>query len=70
MTCGDNINSVHKLRTIDPYPDRELVYCERCRRKYSIHPKDPSYMKLCKRDTLQPGTNLYYKEFPNKMNIA
>jgi hypothetical protein len=68
--CGDRVNSVHKMRTLDEYPDRIVVYCERCRKKYSVHPKDPRYLKLFQRDTLQPGTNLYYREFPKSMKIA
>lgn len=68
--CGDNVNSVHKMRSLDEYPDRAVVCCERCHQRFSVHPKDPQYIKLFQRDVLQPGTNLYHKEFPQSMKIA
>lgn len=68
--CGDNINSVHKMKTLIDDPAIIVCYCERCKLKFSLSPNDKvTYRRLFKRDTLQPHENLYYKEYPNKMNI-
>jgi len=54
--------------------DKDIIiaYCERCKRRYYFRKyqgrTDPKYGKIFRRDTLQPGTNLYYKEFA-KMNV-
>jgi len=47
-------------------------YCEYCKerdfsRKYD-HKPEPKYGKVYKRDTLQPSSNLYYKEYKGRMN--
>lgn len=70
--CGDNINSVHKM--IELKDDERIIeaYCERCKfrcyiRKYQGR-TDPKYGQIFRRDTLQPGSNLYYKEYA-KMNV-
>ena len=69
--CGDNVNNVHKMKTI--VDDERIIeaFCERCKNRYYIRKydgrTDPKYNKIFRRDTLQPGTNLYYKEW-GKMN--
>lgn len=68
--CGDNKNSVHKFRSLVDEASIIVAYCERCKQRVSVNPKDRrKYMKLFKRDVLQPGTNLYYKEYPHKMSV-
>jgi len=73
MTCGDNINSVHKMKYIQEDERIIVVFCERCKARYFIRKydgrTDPIYGKLLRRDTLQPAHNLYYKEY-GKMNIV
>lgn len=75
MKCGDNINSVHKMKVLDGLEEAVVAFCERCKQKYVIRrdkqgrPEQPKYSKIFKRDTLQPHMNLYYKEYPNKMNV-
>lgn len=70
MTCGDNINSVHKIRDLDEYPDVVVGYCERCKRKITVKKRDlKTYARLYKRDLLQPGENLYYKEWPRNLKV-
>jgi len=70
--CGDNKNSVHKMQHIADTSFIIVSYCERCKKRYYIRKyqgrTDPKYNKIFRRDTLQPGTNLYYKEF-GKMKI-
>ena len=68
----DGLNSVHKMRYIHEDERIIIAYCERCKkreyiRKYEDRP-EPKYRKIFRRDILQPGTNLYYKEF-GKMNV-
>lgn len=70
--CGDNKNSVHKM--IELKDDDRIIeaYCERCKfhcyiRKYQGR-ADPKYGQIFRRDILQPGSNLYYKEYA-KMNV-
>lgn len=68
--CGDNINSVHKMKYLMDHEGIIVCYCERCKLKFEVKPQDnKTYRRLFKRDTLQPHENLYYKEYPNKMNI-
>lgn len=71
--CGDNINSVHKMVNLFEWDDCLVAYCERCKEKVYIRKDEkgrpePKYAKLFKRDLLQPGSNLYYKEYPNRMH--
>lgn len=74
--CGDNVNFVHKMRTLEDVSDVLVVYCERCKARYYFR-KDAggrimgqNYHNIFKRDTLQPHQNLYYKEYKGRMNIA
>lgn len=74
MSCGDNKNSVHKMKYIHEDERIVVAFCERCKirvyiRKYLDRP-EPKYGIYFKRDTLQPGTNLYYREYPEKMNVS
>ena len=70
--CGDNINSVHNMKTLEDAPDVIVAYCIKC--KFRTHIRkcggrtEPKYNKIFRRDTLQPTQNLYYKEY-GKMNI-
>lgn len=71
--CGDNKQSVHKMKYLQEDERIIIAYCERCKfrtyiRKYDGR-TDPKYSSIFKRDTLQPGTNLYYKEY-GKMQIV
>lgn len=71
MTCGDNINSVHRTKYLYEDEDVIVAYCEMCKSKFEVKKGDKKkYGKIFKRDLLQPSTNLYYKEHPHKMNIA
>lgn len=68
--CGDNLNSVHHMKMLIDEADHILCYCERCKQRFYVKPKDKRrYAKLFKKDILQPGSNLYYKERPNLMNV-
>jgi len=72
--CGDNINSVHKMKDLQNDEAILIAYCERCKKRYYVRKQadgktDPIYNKIFKRDVLQPGTNLYYKEY-NRMQIV
>lgn len=76
MTCGDNIHSVHKMITLEETEAAIVAYCDYCKRRYCVRkddrgrPEQPLYSKIFKRDTLQPHENLYYKEYPGKMNVV
>lgn len=71
--CGDNINSVHKMITLKD--DERIIeaYCERCKNRYYVRKHqgrtDPAYNKIFKRDVLQRSSNLYYKEYPQNLNV-
>lgn len=72
--CGDNINSVHKMKTLEDSPDVIVAYCEKC--KFRTHVRkdrggrpEPKYNRIFRRDTLQPSRNLYHKEY-GKMKIV
>lgn len=68
--CGDNITSVHLIRVLESAPDCTHCYCERCKQEFRIREGDKAqWREVFKRDTLQPGSNLYYKEYPHKMNV-
>lgn len=67
MACGDNINSVHKMKYLLEDQRIIIAYCEKCKfrayiRKYDGR-TDPKYSKIFRRDTLQPSSNLYWKEY-------
>ena len=70
--CGDNINSVHKMKYLQDDDRIIIAYCEKCKQRYYIRKyqgrTDPMYGKLFRRDTLQPSSNLYWKEY-GKMNV-
>ena len=67
--CGDNINHVHKLITLEEVTDVITVaYCANCKQRFYARPKDTKrYGELFKMNTLQPSGNLYYKYY-GKMN--
>lgn len=74
-SCGDNVQSVHYMKYLEDSPDVIIAYCERCKQRFYIRKDrggrpEPKYNKIFKRDTLQPNSNLYYKEYKNKMKIA
>ncbi len=73
MTCGDNIQSVHKMHYLEDSQDIVVAYCERCKYRAYIRKcagrTDPRYSKIFRRDTLQPGTNLHAREYPHTMNV-
>ena len=72
----DNINSVHDNITIRETKDGIRVYCKRCKSINIIRldlngrTNNREYSKIFKRDLLQPGENLYYKEHPEVMSIC
>lgn len=73
--CGDNINFCHKMKTLEDSPDVLVAYCVRCKFRTHIRKDrggrpEPKYNTIFRRDTLQPNSNLYYKEYPNRMKIA
>ena len=73
--CGDNKNSVHKMIYLEDAPDIIVAYCERCKKRFYVRKGQggrpaPIYSEIFKRDTLQQHENLYYKEYPNKMNVV
>lgn len=72
--CGDNISLCHKMKTLEDAPDVVIGYCIKCKQRYYCRKVDgrvePKYGKIYRRDTLQPGQNLYYREYPHKMNIV
>lgn len=71
--CGDNKNSVHKMKNLKDDERIIIAYCERCKKRFYVRKyqarTDPRYNKIFRRDTLQPGSNLYYKEY-GKMNVV
>ena len=50
-----------------------IGYCERCKKRYFVRKSEdrpePKYREIYRRDTLQPNSNLYYKEYKGKMNV-
>jgi len=67
--CGDNINMCHDMEVLIDFPEHILCYCKNCKRRYHVNPMNKMrYNELFKKDTLQPGLNLYYKYF-GKMDI-
>lgn len=74
MTCGNNIDSVHKMKYLEDAPDVVVAYCEHCKKRYYFRKNngktDPKYNAVFKRDTLQAHENLYYKIYPQRMKIC
>ena len=73
MKCGDNKTRVHKMKVLLDTNEVVVGYCEYCKhRDFSRKDKEgrpePKYGKIYKRDTLQPSSNLYYKEYKGRMN--
>ena len=51
-------------------PDCVQAYCERCKMRVHIRAGDKKgFAKFFKRDTLKPHENLYYEEYPHKMDV-
>ena len=71
--CGDNYNSVHKMKELQDDDRIIIAYCERCKERYYVRKyqgrTDPQYGKIFRRDSLQPSSNLYFKEY-GKMNVV
>lgn len=71
--CGNNKDSVHKMKYLEDTDYIIIAYCERCKKRFYVRKyqgrTDPKYGKIFRRDTLQPGSNLYFKEF-GKMNVV
>jgi hypothetical protein len=72
----DNINSVHKNQIINETKDGIRVICEHCK-KINVLRMDTNgrfnnrqYAKVYKRDTVQEGSNLYYKINQDKMSLC
>ncbi len=71
MKYCDNINSVHLMKTLNEVPEGIEAVCEKCHYHTFVRTGDSKkYSKVFKRDTLQQWENLYYKEYPQKMNVA
>lgn len=74
MTCGDNVQSVHKMKILSDTEECVIGYCENCKNRYYNRKRDgrtdPMYRVIYRRDTLQPNSNLYYKTYPERMNVA
>lgn len=75
MVC-DNKNQVHDNKMICEEKDGIRVICTICK-KINIMRIDENgrmntrlYGKVFKRDTVQPGSNLYYKVYPDKMSLV
>lgn len=72
----DNINSAHNNETISESPEGIRVRCKECgevnilRMDADGRMNNKLYSKVFKRDLLQPGENLYYKVYPEKMSIV
>jgi len=61
---------VHLPKILSDANDCTQAYCERCKERVFIRRGDKKKMaEFFERDTLQPHQNLYYKEFPHKMNV-
>lgn len=74
MIC-DNINSVHDNKIINEEKDGLRFICKKCKQINIIRMDqdgrmdNKNYQRIFKKDTLQPGTNLYYKEYPEQMSV-
>ena len=71
--CGDNINSVHNMKYLQDDKAIIVAYCDRCKKRFYFRKyenrTDPRYFSVFKRDILQQGTNLYYKEYPKHLRV-
>ena len=72
----DNINQSHDNIVITETDDGLRVICKICK-KVNILRKDRDsrfnnrqYIKVFKRDTAQPGSNLYYRANQDKMSVV
>lgn len=62
---------VHLPKILVNDPDCVQAYCERCKKRVHIRTGDrKAYREFFQRDTLQPHQNLYFKEYPHKMNVV
>lgn len=67
--CGNNKDNCHDLKDLLVLGDHWVGYCTHCKKKYHLNMNDKKRAReLFRKDTLQPGTNLYYKYY-GKMNI-
>jgi len=75
VVCN-NTDSVHDNEVINETPDGIRVYCKRCkqinvlRMDLNGRMNNKEYAKIFKKDILQPGENLYYKENPTAMSVV
>lgn len=71
----DNKRECHDPITIAEDDNALRVYCKICYHQYIIrkdenkNPEKRSYARIFKRDILQPSENLFYKVYPNRMNV-
>lgn len=72
----DNINQCHDNITIGETSDGIRTYCKLCGKINEIRfdtngrCDNREYSEIFKRDTVQPGSNLYYKIHPELMSIV
>lgn len=75
MIC-DNKNQVHDNKIINEEKDGIRVICTICKKVYTMRidingrMNTRLYSKVYKRDIVQPGSNLYYKVYPEKMSLV
>lgn len=69
-SCGDNKSSTHDPFVIEE-SDAMRVICKQCKKQFIIRidpykrvPENRQYIKIFKRLTLQPNSNLFYKYYP------
>lgn len=72
----DNINSCHDNKLINETKDGVRFICKECK-EISVfrigldgRMDNRAYAKVFKRDSVQPGSNLYYKYNEGKMSIV
>lgn len=75
MIC-DNINNCHDNVEIAQNNDGVRFICKQCKLVSTFRIDENGrmntrqYGKVFKRDTVQPGSNLYYKVYPEKMSLV
>jgi hypothetical protein len=69
--CGNNKTSVHWPVMLTDDPDCVQAYCSKCKARVFIRRDDKKkYREFFRRDTLQQGTNLHAREYPQRMKIV
>lgn len=69
----DNKRDVHELKTIEEGEVLEVV-CKKCKQRFFLRLNNNTYnkrayAKIFRKDTLQRNSRLYYKVYPQRMNV-